>query len=934
MIRFEDYIVDQLGNALVGKTVTVRVANATPGSGALATIYSDDGTTLVSGSALTTDAQGRFFFYAPDGKYDLTISGTNITTYVRGAVELTEVASTTLDCSSFAGATAGVQISACITALPAGGGTADVRGILGGTIATDVFTSVTKNVTLLWGAGTYAFTLDTTIPANIAHVMGQGSILAPASSKTLTIRGSIEAPLSQIFGGAGSISFNLNTKVPRLYPQWWNAKGDNATDDQPAIQAAIDAAETFGNSSLNGARVYFPCGWYVVNNPVVLPRTDSTPETVVWLEGENERCVRIGATGSTSFPVGRGVVEWDDVATQAWYQSISNMTITLPNVGGVMGIYYHPTWSDRRIVADAAITATDATLTSATANFTSADVGKVIFVFGAGTDSQPLRSWIRSRTSATEVELQDVAGTTVSGANAMMYQPDGSAYTTLTDGAITGGTTTLTSPGNNFVAGDAGKKIYISGAGFGGLPYATTIASFTNAGSVEVTHAPPTTVSGALVVRLTTDFNEALERLSLRINNVTIEGSNQYHFASIVLGGSVLQSEIKNYGSDPSLGTWKQDTIALMVDELSADSTPHYGNDSVGLQFSNINNFDAGVRRGGRSQALRGRFVNVDMNHVRTGIGSNTNPHYEFINSAHVVFSISNNEGSGAKGVFKLVQSQKMRFLDWSVGSSQDEGYNFGDGVHLIGTVDTIWENGPTRFTGFGANFSTNGKDLILIDSNSHRNTFTGVQTNTTFANEISDSGTGNYIEGCEWTAVRTCAFKSIGTLSRGAISTDRAFTSTLATGTAPFTVASTTKVSNLNVDQLDGGDWASPGAAIGTGTPVAGTFTALTTGGAVTLNGSVSQGTAYKYASVTTGSIGASSSAAVTLTFSGVFTNAAWHPQCSVLEATASTSTLRVHHIESITNTTNATAVVRVVNDDGVSAHTGTLYCTGVSPA
>ena len=51
--------------------------------------------------------------------------------------------------------------------------------------------------------------------------------------------------------------------------------------------------------------------------------------------------------------------------------------------------------------------------------------------------------------------------------------------------------------------------------------------------------------------------------------------------------------------------------------------------------------------------------------------------------------------------------------------------------------------------------------------------------------------------------------------------------TSTVATGSAPFVVASTTKVTNLNVDQLDGADWAAP-AAIGTGTPAAGTFTTL----------------------------------------------------------------------------------------------------------
>lgn len=60
--------------------------------------------------------------------------------------------------------------------------------------------------------------------------------------------------------------------------------------------------------------------------------------------------------------------------------------------------------------------------------------------------------------------------------------------------------------------------------------------------------------------------------------------------------------------------------------------------------------------------------------------------------------------------------------------------------------------------------------------------------------------------------------------------------TSTVATGTAPMVVASTTKVANLNVDLLDGGDWASPGT-IGSTTPNSGKFTALTTDGTVNVN-------------------------------------------------------------------------------------------------
>lgn len=75
------------------------------------------------------------------------------------------------------------------------------------------------------------------------------------------------------------------------------------------------------------------------------------------------------------------------------------------------------------------------------------------------------------------------------------------------------------------------------------------------------------------------------------------------------------------------------------------------------------------------------------------------------------------------------------------------------------------------------------------------------------------------------------------GTPSTGAFTTlsaTGAITSTLATGTAPFTVASTTNVANLNASSLSGATFAAP-AAIGSGTPAAGTFTTVNASGLIT---------------------------------------------------------------------------------------------------
>lgn len=66
--------------------------------------------------------------------------------------------------------------------------------------------------------------------------------------------------------------------------------------------------------------------------------------------------------------------------------------------------------------------------------------------------------------------------------------------------------------------------------------------------------------------------------------------------------------------------------------------------------------------------------------------------------------------------------------------------------------------------------------------------------------------------------------------------------TSTVATGTAPLVVASTTKVANLNADLLDGTDWAAPGPIGGT-TPGTGAFSTLSASGNLTVTGAITSG-------------------------------------------------------------------------------------------
>src|SRR6266568_6779413 len=71
---------------------------------------------------------------------------------------------------------------------------------------------------------------------------------------------------------------------------------------------------------------------------------------------------------------------------------------------------------DGKTITDGAITTGTATLTSASAGFTSADVGKQITVNGAGASAANLNTTISGFTNTTTVTLATNAGTTVSGA--------------------------------------------------------------------------------------------------------------------------------------------------------------------------------------------------------------------------------------------------------------------------------------------------------------------------------------------------------------------------------------------------------------------------------------------------------------------------------------------------------------------------------------
>jgi len=139
-----------------------------------------------------------------------------------------------------------------------------------------------------------AVSANITIPSNIELYFLQGGSLSIATGVTVTINGQVNGGLYQIFSwsGSGKVVFGAGA-VKEVYPQWWGAKADAATDDTAAIQAAIDCAEAMPK----GGVVYFPPGTYRVTS-LDLSSVTGTRHTArsIKLIGAGRKATRIEGT--------------------------------------------------------------------------------------------------------------------------------------------------------------------------------------------------------------------------------------------------------------------------------------------------------------------------------------------------------------------------------------------------------------------------------------------------------------------------------------------------------------------------------------------------------------------------------------------------------------------------------------------------------------
>lgn len=218
MTRFFSYTRLAPTSAMPAPAATVTVYDV--GTLDLATIYDDDTGTPKS-NPFTADASGYFYFYAPDGRYDVRMSGGGIASpFTWGDV--------------FVGGDLGMYPIVSESNLTA------ALSTIGG-----------NNATLLISTNV-AISASVTIPVNVSCWFISPGMFTVAANQVVTFAGAVVADRHQIFAGSGTVDLT-DAKLDWVYPEWWGAVALKAAAGTPAdsTTALVAAVESRRNILLD-----------------------------------------------------------------------------------------------------------------------------------------------------------------------------------------------------------------------------------------------------------------------------------------------------------------------------------------------------------------------------------------------------------------------------------------------------------------------------------------------------------------------------------------------------------------------------------------------------------------------------------------------------------------------------------------------------------
>jgi hypothetical protein len=193
MMKYQDVVISR-GLGVIG----AQVAVTNYPSGSPATIYSDNGVTLYPSNVLTTDNNGRYYFYAANGYYSLSISGYGLTTLSITDILLQDLVSGSTGTNGIlfklAGANMNITTDQAITGLPA-------KYQITGVTFTNASTSLTTAIGGIYtGAGKTG-----------SQVIYAGQSYATLTSSSLLLQGSFAIGALETAYTASTLYFSLTT---------------------------------------------------------------------------------------------------------------------------------------------------------------------------------------------------------------------------------------------------------------------------------------------------------------------------------------------------------------------------------------------------------------------------------------------------------------------------------------------------------------------------------------------------------------------------------------------------------------------------------------------------------------------------------------------------------------------------------------------------
>ena len=172
-------------------------------------------------------------------------------------------------------------------------------------------------------SGTYKLSTKLVVPSNVRLIMAEGAIL----DGEVEINGYLNVGPYQIFAATATITGS--PKVDVVYPQWFGAVGDEATDDYAAIMAAIAFCPDRGT-------VYFIDGRYVISSGIVI---DSKNITLRGSGATQDNVYRLYDASVYPTRKNKTTIMWDEIKSDTTMLMVTDTLTVKPSVN-IIGLAF------------------------------------------------------------------------------------------------------------------------------------------------------------------------------------------------------------------------------------------------------------------------------------------------------------------------------------------------------------------------------------------------------------------------------------------------------------------------------------------------------------------------------------------------------------------------------------------------------------------